>query len=149
MSASASERLGIEPAPGGLVLVQELINTALADPGHPLPDLLAERATAQPWLEQALTTWAQGRAAPRITLADADLDALRALRAALRGGPAAPPGRIEVDLAGYRPLGHGAQLLAALVYTEILLARHNGAWARLRTCQNPVCQTAFYDSTRN
>ena len=22
-------------------------------------------------------------------------------------------------------------------------------WARMRTCQNPVCQTAFYDSTRN
>ncbi|CAM5519039.1 CGNR zinc finger domain-containing protein OS=Streptomyces alboniger OX=132473 GN=CP975_18575 PE=4 SV=1 [Streptomyces alboniger] len=68
MNRSASERHCLTPAPGGLALVQELLNTAPAEhPGCPdAPDLLADGAlgVAQDWVDQAVRHWAGRRAGP-------------------------------------------------------------------------------------
>lgn len=103
MSHSASGRYRIAPAPGGLALVQELLNTASAGGST---DLLAVLADAQPWLDGAVADWADatgGAPPPGLALAARDLPRLRALRAAVRrtvadaqvieapGGSAEPP----------------------------------------------------------
>ena len=84
----AGARLDLDPAPGGLILVQDLVNTSLLDPAMGLPDLLATVEDAQAWLDDALAAWARGDdeppSPPAVTLAPADLPRLRALREAVR-----------------------------------------------------------------
>src|SRR5262249_33883572 len=150
---------GLDPAPGGLILAQEIVNTSLIDPAMGVPDLLASVEAAQAWLDEALTVWgrATGRGAPAVTLALADLPRLRALREAVRavllGGEAAdvPSQIVELELrdgvVGYRATGAGWRVVAALVHVELLLAQHTGALERFRSCANPACGAAFYDRT--
>ena len=80
-------RFGLAPAPGGLRLVQDLVNTSLAEPGGGArPDLLADLGTARAWLARALGDWsaAAGWPAPVIELDESDLPALRDHRELLR-----------------------------------------------------------------
>ncbi|MDA0162989.1 CGNR zinc finger domain-containing protein [Solirubrobacter ginsenosidimutans] len=161
MPQGSSARFGLDLAPAGLSLVQELINTALLDPHSRVPDLLASVESAQGWLDAALLIWAEStrRAAPTVTLTASDLPRLRALREAVRAillqraVPAVPSQRIELELTGgevtYRPTGEGWRSVSGLVHVELLLAQHAGAWERIKTCENPVCGAAFYDRTRN
>jgi hypothetical protein len=172
MSLPATGRYGVGVAPGGLALVQELLNTKAAG-GQ--ADLLAELGTA--------------RDLAPVELTDADLPRLRTLRAALShalGGdrpgdaaPAGPPGggapgggtpgggtagghhgggvagtvRLTLDPAagtvGTQARGTGAQWIAATVLTEALLAQRDGTWSRLKLCRKPACAVAFYDRSRN
>jgi predicted RNA-binding Zn ribbon-like protein len=148
----AGARFGLDPAPGGLILVQDLVNTALLDPALGVPDLLTDAGDAQRWLDAALP-------GSGITLAAADLPRLRALREAVRAAllqrrsPAVPAQTVELELhdgaVAYRATGTGWRAVAALVHVELLLAQHNGTWERLGSCANPACGAAFYDRTRN
>ncbi|MGK5684177.1 CGNR zinc finger domain-containing protein [Actinoplanes sp. URMC 104] len=154
--AGGTRRLGLPPAPGGLCVVQDLLNTA-AIAYADVPDLLDDEAPARLWLATALQTWAAqtGQPAPELSVARRDLVPLRALRGRLRDWLAKGleddeprPVRLGLSLAesgvGYRP-----DDLASLVHVEVLLASRTGTLARLKTCQNPACGAAFYDLSRN
>ncbi|WP_194905303.1 CGNR zinc finger domain-containing protein [Catenulispora rubra] len=83
---------GIRPAgraPGGLVLVQDLVNTATLEQyaEHAYPgDLLADLAAANRWLDGASARWAaaNAQAPPALHLAEADLAPLTRFREAVR-----------------------------------------------------------------
>jgi predicted RNA-binding Zn ribbon-like protein len=181
MEALATDRLRMAGgrAPGGLALVQELINTrGLASPGDsaPLPDLLEDPETANPWLHAALAQWSErtGQPAPELRLTEADLAPLRRLRETLRTlaaagnahaaaadgvAEAAPSGlpsnssltlRIDPDgRVGHTTTATGWRGVAALVTGEILLAQHSGSWPRFKTCAFPTCGVAYHDESRN
>src|ERR1700737_1599404 len=90
MGWPATDRHGLAAAPAGLGVVQDFLNT---HPTHPAPsarpepaaDLLAELDSAQRWLDGALQNWSHETGVPQhhVLLTEADLDKLRALRAAL------------------------------------------------------------------
>jgi len=91
MEALATDRLTLPAgrAPGGLALVQELVNTATRrrDEASSGPDdLLADVGPANRWLGAALARWAAetGQPAPESKLTEADLPALRRVREAVR-----------------------------------------------------------------
>ncbi|MEV0121150.1 CGNR zinc finger domain-containing protein [Streptomyces sp. NPDC050703] len=170
MNRPASERYCLTPAPGGLALVQELLNTAPAGRPAPaeLPDLLADGAlgAAQDWADLAVRDWAgeTGRADVQLVLTDDDLPRLRCLRdqvrralaAGDRGGEAVrfTSAPVVVGLAGdgtltVEPEGAGARWLASAVLAEALLAQASGVWRRLKICRNESCAAAFYDRSRN
>jgi predicted RNA-binding Zn ribbon-like protein len=164
-----SGRFRLASAPGGLRLVQDLINTGLAsqvrDPGA---DLLADLGDASGWLGQALGEWsaATGNPVPAVDLDESDLAALRdhreLLRVALRadvGSAGLSPSRditartlLTVTADGrvhYEPLESGWRALRALTSIETLLAQAAGTWPRLKTCAYQPCGACFYDSSPN
>ncbi|MCF3122615.1 CGNR zinc finger domain-containing protein [Streptomyces arenae] len=170
MNWPATERHCLTPAPGGLALVQDLLNTAPA--GHSgaagLPDLLADGAldAAQEWADGAVRAWARetGRGDVRLALTDDDLPKLRCLRDQLRRALAAGDGGgdavrftsapVVVALGGngcltVEPEGAGARWLASAVLAEGLLAQTSGVWRRLKICRNEPCAAAFFDRSRN
>ncbi|MEU7647700.1 CGNR zinc finger domain-containing protein [Streptomyces huasconensis] len=170
MNWPATERYCLSPAPGGLALVQELLNTAPACRPGPtgLPDLLGDGAlgAAQEWADGAVRGWARetGRPDVHLVLTDEDLPKLRCLRdqvrralaAGDRGGAAVrfTSAPVVVGLAGdgtltVEPEGAGARWLASAVLAEGLLAQTSGVWRRLKICRNPECAAAFYDRSRN
>ncbi|MEU4149131.1 CGNR zinc finger domain-containing protein [Streptomyces sp. NPDC026659] len=164
--ARARLRLPGATAPGGLVLVQELINTssrpAAADSS--IEDLLASEDAANRWLQAALGQWssATGLEAPDLSLSRRDLSALRRFRESIRTlaghGEAdtvvlAPaPVALELGADGrivYTTTAAGWRGVAALVLTELLLAQRTGVWRRLKACAYPSCGIAFYDASNN
>ena len=170
MSWIASERFEARPAPGGLALVQELVNTHATERGG--VDLLADTATAGPWAQAAATDWSRihGVGAPVLSLTPAGLQTLRDLRDALNAmleippdqrpsGPFQPDGlipRAPVQLASDAqgrmmmiPLGGGADWLVSAIWSEILVAQHDDAWNRVKLCREEGCRSAFYDGSRN
>ncbi|MFE0172596.1 CGNR zinc finger domain-containing protein [Streptomyces sp. NPDC059002] len=167
MNWPATERHCLTPAPGGLALVQELLNTAPAGHADPV-DLLADGALdrAQEWADQAVRGWSRetGRGDVRLVLAADDLPQLRCLRHQLRralaagdqGGDAVrfTSAPVVVALSGdgaltVEPEGAGARWLASAVLAEALLAQASGVWRRLKICRNEDCAAAFYDRSRN
>ncbi|MYV53754.1 CGNR zinc finger domain-containing protein [Streptomyces sp. SID3212] len=167
-------RFGLAPAPAGLRLIQDLVNTSLyAQRGEPGPDLLADLTTARTWLARTLADWseASGLRAPAVDLREGDLGELVELREALRGGLRAkaenagppPPGErgfrriasevwLDITAEGeveYTPSRDGARGVSALVAMEMLLARTAGTWTRLKTCAQPSCGAGFYDTSPN
>ncbi|WP_250005478.1 CGNR zinc finger domain-containing protein [Actinoplanes sp. M2I2] len=160
MNSDDTGRFLLAAAPGGLSIVQDLLNSA-SMPVASIPDLLADEATAQEWLDASLSRWGgqTGRAAPRITISRADLPALRDLRDHVRGwltdADDPSPQVLHADVSfrdghiTYEPRGDGAAAVASLVNLEALLASHTGALTRLKTCLNPDCGAAFYDRSRN
>jgi predicted RNA-binding Zn ribbon-like protein len=156
-------------APGGLFLVQELVNTSLRRPSDTprLADLLDEPESAAAWLSRALERWAEatGQPVPELSLAAGDLAPLREVREAVRalagaGDPDPASTARLADLAvalglradgqvTYGPAGPGWRGVAGLVMAEILLAQQRGQWPRFKTCPFDVCGIAFYDSSRN
>ncbi|MEZ0110993.1 putative RNA-binding Zn ribbon-like protein [Catenulispora sp. EB89] len=173
MKAVATDQ-ALQPAgraPGGLVLVQDLVNTATLEKyaEHAYPgDLLADLAAANRWLDGALTQWAAANGQtppPALHLAEADLapltrfrEAVRALAAGQDDQPqaAVPLGAANLSLRidGDGVVRHGTTAsgwrgVSALVAGEIMLAQHTGTWSRLKTCRYPVCGVAFYDESRN
>lgn len=165
-------RFGLESAPGGLRLVQSLLNTSLSgQDGEPERDHLADVTTADAWLRAALADWsaATGRDEPTLSLRRTDLAPLRDVRERLRESlranaahvdraepaPTAPAGfdvRLTLNPDGtvdHRPLGTGWQGVAGLVTTELLLAQATGTLPRLKTCAAPQCGACFYDASPN
>jgi predicted RNA-binding Zn ribbon-like protein len=161
-SWSATQRYGIQPAPGPLALVQDFLNTvAIASYGG---DLLADAALAAAWAADAVRSWSAQRgdqaAAPALT--ESDLAKLRALRGALSGLIAGdPPGgsfsrsgtaAFAVSVTGevrLEPTGRGWHWLASALWGEVLLSQRAGTWRRLKQCRNTDCGSTFYDRSKN
>ena len=157
----ASHRYGAVPAPGGLGLVHDFLNTVgVATYG---PDLLAHTTPARDWVDGAVRTWSALRAVeeqPR-ALDDADLAKLRALRTTITRLIAGEPpedsmrsvsasfalsdsGEVRLD-----PAGNGWRWLASALWGEILLSQQHDTWRRLKTCHNHQCGSVFYDRSKN
>ncbi|MEU7484355.1 CGNR zinc finger domain-containing protein [Streptomyces sp. NPDC042319] len=167
MNWPATERYYPTAVPGGLGLVQDLLNTASG--GRPRqPDLLAEVASAQEWAATALRSWAEGtgRGRVRLTLTEEDLPELRRLREQLRRALTARQGAADADAVRFtsctlrvslhgdaaltaEPEGEGWRWLTSAVLGEALLAQATGVWQRLKICRNEKCGGAFYDRSRN
>ena len=171
MSWMATERFGARSAPDGLALVQDLVNTHAVATGA--EDLLADPATAEQWLRAVADQWAQhhGSQPPELSLSTVDLRALRELRTMVKDLLAVPSdqrgtdpfraqdavqprarAQLACDDSGrvvLLPLGTGDGWFASAVWSEILFAQLNGAWARLKLCREPGCRSAFYDASRN
>ncbi|WP_395759745.1 CGNR zinc finger domain-containing protein [Streptomyces althioticus] len=162
MSWASTERYRIRPAPGGLALVQELLNTrAIAPYGE---DVLADRDSGDRWLRDVTAAWAeeQGWPGPAGEPRAGDLERVRALRerlAALVTGEAEPvraptdvslrPGLDEEGRVALVPVGGPGEWLEAAVWAQVLLAQADGTWQRLKLCREPACRSAFYDRSRN
>ncbi len=157
----ASQRYGLAPAPGGLGLVQDFLNTAGIE-GYG-PDLLADTALAGDWLAGAARTWATARGLdvqPQ-RLGDADLSKLRALRDTIAGLVAGEPpagpvpacaASLTVSESGdvrLEPAGTGWRWLASALWAEVLLGQQGGTWRRIKRCHNPRCASTFYDRSKN
>jgi predicted RNA-binding Zn ribbon-like protein len=171
MSWVATERFEARTAPAGLALVQELINThAVERDGS---DMLTDRTSAEEWLRGAAREWARSRGLdfPELSLLQADLEALRDLRATVEEMLAVPADDRPADMAGTSvgvrrraqvnlvsddegrvsmvPFGTGGGWLESAVWSEILLAQRTGEWSQLKLCREPGCRSAFYDTSRN
>ncbi|GHG51286.1 CGNR zinc finger domain-containing protein [Streptomyces griseocarneus] len=168
----ATARYGLEAAPGGLALVQDLLNTVAVDgSGH--GDLLAGPEEARAWAEAAGAGWTAvtGQPVPPVAL-DADgLEELRAFRddlqrttsQALWDGPGDGAGPVplvlhctaaalqlgEDGVVRLEPRGAGWRRLASLVLLAAFEAQRAGTRHRLKTCRAPRCPVAFYDRSRN
>ncbi|MGW1912966.1 CGNR zinc finger domain-containing protein [Streptomyces sp. NPDC002076] len=170
MSWTATARYGLEPAPGGLAFVQDLLNTLSA--GKPRePDLLQSVEGARTWLDQALKSWsgATNQPAPGIELTAEDVRGLRDFRDDLgqilqyqagdsvpEPGPAASlitlPTALRLDEHGHiqaEARGTGWRQVASLALIEAYRAQFTDMLRRLKSCRNTRCMTAFYDRSRN
>lgn len=159
---SASQRYGLVPAPGGLGLVQDFLNTAgIAGYGR---DLLGDAALARDWAAGAVRTWSalRGVDARPPDLTDADVPRLRDLRDTIAGLVVGrPPGgqaagavsaSLAVSDAGVvrlEPVGTGWRWLASALWAEILLSQRDGTWQRVKRCRKDGCETTFYDRSKN
>ncbi|MFB6714497.1 MULTISPECIES: CGNR zinc finger domain-containing protein [unclassified Streptomyces] len=137
-----------DSAPGGLALIEALVNTLDIETGA-----------------DALDT-ADGRAS--FSLTESEVPGARVLREALRtaclahaghrppDGAAAPPLdrllaeaplRVSVDAAGVAALRPAAEPagLTVRVAAAIATAAADGTWARLKACEAEDCQWAYYD----
>jgi predicted RNA-binding Zn ribbon-like protein len=168
MSFEATGRYALPPAPAGLTLVQDLLNTIPA--GRPRkPDLLASAELAGPWLATATRSWAaaSGGSAPVLPAIGAtELPALRRLREAVRDAvrgdkdsdqplPASLSGSLSLilDVTGrVRAAPRGttaAGWLRSAVLAELLEAQQADTRRRLKVCRNDRCSVAFYDRSKN
>lgn len=156
---SASHRYRLEPAPGGLGLVQDFLNTVgIGDYG---PDLLADPQLARAWATGAMRTWCalRGVEAWPPELTDGDISKLRAVRAAVAKLVAGEPATVEsvsasltVTDAGevhLEPTGRGWRWFASAIWAEILLSQQAGTWRRIKRCHNHQCESTFYDRSKN
>ncbi|MGZ4576189.1 MAG: CGNR zinc finger domain-containing protein [Mycobacterium sp.] len=159
---SASQRYGLAPAPGGLALVQDFLNTAGIE-GYG-PDLLADTARAGAWAAEAVRAWSRSRGLELQppALGESDLVRLRSLRTTIGKLVAheAPPRHETSAVAAsfalsdsgevrLEPSGGGWRWLASALWGEILLSQHAGTWRRVKRCHNHRCGSTFYDRSKN
>lgn len=167
MTWPATERCFPTAVPGGLGLVQDILNTVPSCRPEEA-DLLGDVTAAQAWVSVALPTWAErtGRTSVRLTLTEEDLPKLRQLREQMRrallsrcGTTSGETARftscaLQVNLHGdaaltTEPEGEGWRWLTSAILCEALLAQTTGEWRRLKICRNEQCGRAFYDRSRN
>jgi CGNR zinc finger len=161
ISWSASQRFRAVPAPGGLGLVHDFLNTIGIAPYG--PDLLGDTALAREWADQAVRNWSalRGVEAQAPALDDADLAKLRALRTTicrlvagetLDGAVRLVSGNFALSDTGevrLEPTGSGWRWLASALWGEILLSQQLDTWRRVKTCHNHQCASVFYDRSKN
>jgi predicted RNA-binding Zn ribbon-like protein len=145
-------------APGSLVAVQALVNTAEHGGGE---DVLATPAAASAWLARAGLSEPPSRGDwERLVEAREALRTLLAVNAGLEGGDAAEAAaaalraRVEVQVGPdgavtLRGEGDGSRRLVADALVAIHDAQVAGIWPRLKVCADPTCRWAFYDGSRN
>jgi predicted RNA-binding Zn ribbon-like protein len=157
----ASQRYRLAPAPGGLALVQDFLNTTGIE-GYG-PDLLADATAAGDWAAAAVRAWstARGLDVQAPPLGDADVAKLRALRDTIAGlvagepqgrGTGAASASLTLSEAGevrLEPAGTGWRWLASALWGEVLLSQRDGTWRRIKRCHNPRCASTFYDRSKN
>jgi predicted RNA-binding Zn ribbon-like protein len=167
MTWPATDRYDVEPAPDGLALVQDLLNTLSA--GKPREtDLLLDRDDAQTWLNAVWGDRNPAQDRPPIQLDGDDVQHLRAFRDGLRDRLT----KAEEELAGERgtlpqvpfdaalrlgpdgtvqvePAGSGWRAVASLMLIEMLHAQRADTWRRLKVCRNERCRVTFFDRSRN
>src|ERR1700712_2172116 len=147
-------------APGGLSLVQGLLNTRATGSGW--PDLLNHRASAEAWLNAGLTEWGDrtGSTPARQRLTEHDLAELVALRERTRnyiagervGAVIATPIAVVSTEDGSlrtQPTGSGIGWVASAIWGAVLFAQEADTLKRLKLCRNEVCGSAFYDRSKN
>jgi predicted RNA-binding Zn ribbon-like protein len=160
---AAIARYGNRPAPGGLALVHDFLDTRSA--GEHVPDLLSNAVQAQGWGAAAVLAWSTARRTDAATPALTEYDAaeLRELRDAIdtlvAGVPAAVALRSlptpEMTLRGsgeeicWMPSDGGWQWFSGTILAEVMLSQHAGTWPRLKRCRNTACHATFYDSSWN
>jgi predicted RNA-binding Zn ribbon-like protein len=170
MDWPATLRYGIDPAPGGLALVQDFLNTAPAGPRE--IDLLDRRETALTWWDQARTCWevATRRTPGEFVLTQIDLDGLRTFRNALRlvvtrnnsgdddtsdrAAWSLPQATVLLRLGDdgqvrVEPRDKGWPAIAGVALIEVMEAQRVDTWRRLKTCRETLCRAAFYDHSKN
>lgn len=171
MTWPATTRYRLDPAPGGLGLVQDLLNTVAA--GAPRrPDLLATLEDGQAWADDAIAQWSAvtGQLVPHVELDTDGLDELRTFRDGLHeltataqdtgAEPATAVAPVlhsataalqigEDGLVRLEPRGNGWRRLVSLTLTAAFEAQQADTRRRLKTCRNPSCPVAFYDRSRN
>jgi predicted RNA-binding Zn ribbon-like protein len=151
---------GRDPAPGALVLVQDLVNTVDREHG---PDLLDDAAGLREWL--ALRDMAVENVSVNDLVNVRNLrEALRGLLLANNGGPEPPGARPVLELAGERarltvrldpegaalaPVTNGVDGALGRVVAAAAVAMWDGTWARLKACPRDACHWAFYDRSPN
>jgi hypothetical protein len=156
---SSTSRFLLEPAPDGLTLVQDLVNTRPVAP-YGVRDLLDTVSDARRWTTEAVVTWKEhsGAAGGVGRVTSVELVGLRRLRLDVErhligeGVPRPVPTTLAAGPDGalrLQPTGTGVRWLASAVWGEVLLAQRDGRWDRLKVCRNPVCPCAFYDRSRN
>jgi CGNR zinc finger len=158
---AASQRYLLAPAPGGLGLVQDFLNTVGI---HDYPDLLADTTLADEWAADALRAWSAvcGIDAQPPSLTEADLARLRSVRGTIAklvsGEPTNGRGTSSVSASfvlsdggdvRLEPSGAGWRWLASALWGEILLGQQDGTWRRLKQCHNHQCRSTFYDRSKN
>jgi CGNR zinc finger/Putative stress-induced transcription regulator len=159
MSILSAARYGVETAPGGLAIVQELLNTA-ASGREKTPDLLADVGQANEWLIELMRESVELEAPQAVeSVSESDLKELRQLRDSFadsvsgeRATPVTSPVTFGLDAAGkIGPLlkDRAVDWLISTVMTEGFLAQHSGDWARLKICGNPACRVSFFDRSKN
>ncbi|HEX2088324.1 MAG TPA: ABATE domain-containing protein [Actinomycetota bacterium] len=162
MSRQESEEPGGRlPAPGGLRLVQEFVNTNDIEGGT---DALATPDALQAWLRSRGLLPRGGRVSrPDVHRVVAFREAVRSLASAntgaridpaalrllndtsakvrIRFGPAGDA-RLDPDQGGVPGfLSH----VSSLIHNAML----DGSWSRMKVCRRDVCQWLFYDHSRN
>lgn len=170
MNWPATSRYGIDTAPGGLALVQDLLNTAPAGPDA--PDLLDRGEAALTWWNEARRAWEEvtRRTPNEMALTETDLDALRRFRDALRlvvtgnnseedgtsdrRAWALPQATVLLQMGDdgqvrLEPQDTGWRAIASVALIEVMEAQRVDAWRRLKTCRETLCRAAFYDRSRN
>ena len=151
-----------DPAPGGLGLVQGLVNTVDREHG---PDLLDEADGLRDWLlRRALLEPGEPVAAEELAAARELREALRSLLLANNGGPDDPGARAVLGAAAERaelrvgfaadgpelvPGRGGVDGALGRVTAAVFAAMLDGSWARLKACPRDVCHWAFYDRSSN
>ena len=139
----ATARYGLRPAPGGLALVQDFLNSRASE-AHG-PDMLRDSASAEIWAAHAVRAWSVQRTmhSQPPALTDHDTIKLRDLRSALERGLAGVPvgrpdrffGAAQFATTGaaeisWIPKGQGWQWFCGAVLGEISSSRDVGSWQR-------------------
>lgn len=172
MAWSATERYGLDVAPGEFALVQDFLNT-IAEGSTPPPDLLATLESARSWAMSALEAWgASGgwphelpeldeasrkhlvkfRTALFISLFGADAGDVEELRAGeldrvlgrARWTARAAGGHVELV-----PAGVGWQHIASSLLLICYRGHIAGELKRLKTCRSRQCNVVFFDRSPN
>src|ERR1700754_3026203 len=156
----ATGRYGVRPAPAGLALVQDFLNTRASTLTG--PDMLCDNAQAAAWATHAVHAWSAQRdtICEPPAFASHDAHELRGLRDALDATLAAVPAEgaphplgaaeFTITYAGelsWTPTGLGWHWGDRAILGEILLSQHIGTWRRLKQCRNFECRATFYDSS--
>jgi hypothetical protein len=150
----ANQRFGLAPAPHGLALVQDFLNTR--EHRTEGPDMLGDGVSAQSWADAAVRAWSArtGRSWEPPLLSDGDAVKLREFRDALDTGFQHQPTQqvtANVDFfldegeLDWLPTGSDWQWLCSVILIEIFIGRHVGTWRRIKQCGNGTCRAAFYD----
>jgi predicted RNA-binding Zn ribbon-like protein len=153
----------VTAAPGQLALVQAFLNTIDHESGS---DELATPASAAAWLAKRRLV------SPGTNLDERDrrrlLEVRRALHALLATNEGHGPQRRAVTTLneaarrvrlgvrlhpqdGYRVMAEGVGVDRPIgdLLIAVTSAMAAGTWPRLKSCANPACRTAFYDTSRN
>ena len=160
---AASQPGGRAPAPAGLAIVQDFLNTTDLEEGL---DDLGDVAGLRAWLV------ARGLGGEDVVIREGDRRRLVTLREALRdvidgrdhGGidraalavveEAADSAVVRVALgrdgsATLTAATTGLDGFVARLLADIATAQVDGTWIRLKVCPRDVCRWAFYDASKN